>query len=579
MYILKQKSKEQQVSSLYLWNVVLKDMEVNTPWQKLKKNLLLLLQLLIILALVFALANPYINSKKVARNYIIVIDNSGSMSALYNENTRLEEGKSKALALIKTAPKSSKFSIISMEEEPKILLTNATNTSEITNTIKNIKPRNAGSNINESLTLVKSIGKQYENYKAIFFTDTQVELGDINGEVVSLALPKDNISVDYIASTINEDEAKILVRVTNRSKEDVTRELAIYDINDNLLNIKDIDIKSGETKTEIFQVSLSNIQAIYAEISEKDGLIEDNRIYYVINQPKTKKALLVTSKNLFIEKALSSVNSLELFKTSDTNSVDDNYDLYIFDGMIPEKIPTKGSIFIINPQENTEFYTVEGNIPGGIAEIEDHNITKYMDNADFSISEIKDIKVPYWSEEIIKINDASAAFIGDYKGRKIGVLAFDLHNSNFPLNAEFPIFINNITNYFLGASFSDRISYFCGEKVKINATEQVEDMYIIKPDNKKESLSIEYPIKDFESTAEPGVYKLIQNIEGENIENLFSVNFPTEKESNINEELVSQENQATNYENIKRLAFSIQPFLLLLALMILIGEWWAYVKS
>ncbi|SHH96895.1 BatA domain-containing protein [Clostridium grantii] len=580
MYILKQKYNEQQVSSIYLWNAVLKDMEVNTPWQKLKKNLLLLLQLITIIFLVFALANPYINFKGIAaNNYIIVIDNSGSMSALYNENTRFEEAKNKAINLVKTAPKKSKFSIISMEEEAKILLTNSSDISEIINSIKSLKTRNSSADINESLSLVKSIGKQYDSYKAIFFSDSSVELSDINGEFVSLALEKDNVSVDYIAATLAENEGKVLVKVTNRSNSDVTRELAIYDINDTLLNVKDMNIKAGETKTEIFQMVLNNTKAIYAEISEKDGLIEDNRRYYVINQPKTKKALLVTNKNLFIEKSLSSVNNLELFKTTDINSVDDNYDLYIFDGMIPEKMPHKGSIFVINPEGNSEFYAVRGNLSGGVAEIEENNVTKYMEKADFSISEIKDIEFPYWGKSIIKVNDSSVAFVGEYKGRNIGVLAFDLHNSNFPLIAEFPIFINNITNYFLGASFSDRISYFCGEKVKINAIEQVKDMYIIKPNNEKEGLDLEYPIKDFDDTAKPGVYKLIQNIESENIENLFSVNFPAEKESNINKELVSQENKAQNYEDIRRLAFSIQPYLILLALMILLGEWWVYLRS
>lgn len=36
MYILKQKFEEREISSTYLWHQVLKDMEVNTPWQRLK---------------------------------------------------------------------------------------------------------------------------------------------------------------------------------------------------------------------------------------------------------------------------------------------------------------------------------------------------------------------------------------------------------------------------------------------------------------------------------------------------------------------------------------------------------------
>ena len=58
MYMLKLRRKTVQVSSILLWEALLRDRQANTPWQRLKRNLLLLLQLVILAALVLALARP-----------------------------------------------------------------------------------------------------------------------------------------------------------------------------------------------------------------------------------------------------------------------------------------------------------------------------------------------------------------------------------------------------------------------------------------------------------------------------------------------------------------------------------------
>lgn len=579
MYILKQKFQEEKVSSIYLWSIVLKDIEVNTPWQKLKKNLLLLLQILIIMLLIFAAANLFINYKGTGmNNLIVVIDNSGSMSALYNDNTRFQEAKERAISLIKSAPKGSKFSIISMESQPNILITNSTNKSEILKVINNIEPRNAAGDINESLDLVKSIAKQYENYKAIFYSDSSVEIEDINGELVSLSSKGDNVSLDHISSNIDEGIIKVLIRLTNRSEVDLEREVCLYDSEDTLLDINTIDIKAGETKTLFFNTPNENIKWVYAEISEKDSLIEDNRIYYVIEQPETKKAILVTDKNLFIEKAINPINTVELYKTTDINNIDDNYDLYIFDGKLPEEIPKKGSLFFINPDKTLELFYIGKELEGGRVEIKEHKITQFMKQSNFSISKMKDVKLPYWAQEIFSVNNNTAAFAGEYKGKKIGVLTFDLHNSDFPLNAEFPIFMNNITKYFLGSSFSERISYICGEEVKINPIEDIKKLYIYKPDGEREDLETVYPVKPFYSTSKPGIYSLIQKNDKESFESLFSINFPSESESNVNVEVEKMKNDTTNGESIRKIGLSIQPILILLALFVLLVEWWIYIN-
>jgi Ca-activated chloride channel family protein len=97
LYMLKLRRRQVQVSSTLLWQMLLRDRQANTPWQRLKRNLLLFLQLLILAALVFALARPALKVPSVAGGSLVVLlDGSASMNA-YNLPSSGSSGQSGTL--------------------------------------------------------------------------------------------------------------------------------------------------------------------------------------------------------------------------------------------------------------------------------------------------------------------------------------------------------------------------------------------------------------------------------------------------------------------------------------------------
>src|SRR6266498_3892630 len=81
-YLLKLKRKRTVVPSVLLWTRALEEVEANAPFKKLRRSLLLLLQLLALAALVFGLARPLVITRALASgSTIIIIDSTASMSA------------------------------------------------------------------------------------------------------------------------------------------------------------------------------------------------------------------------------------------------------------------------------------------------------------------------------------------------------------------------------------------------------------------------------------------------------------------------------------------------------------------
>src|SRR5438046_4320651 len=103
LYFLKLRRRELPVSSTLLWKKAIQDLQVNAPFQKLRRNLLLLLQLAVLISLCLALTRPVAFFHPGAgKTTVILIDRSASMSATDIDNgkhSRLAEAKRRAKEL------------------------------------------------------------------------------------------------------------------------------------------------------------------------------------------------------------------------------------------------------------------------------------------------------------------------------------------------------------------------------------------------------------------------------------------------------------------------------------------------
>lgn len=128
LYFLKLRRRDVEVSTTLLWRKAIQDMQANAPFQKLRRNILLLLQLLVLAGILLALGQPQIKGQTVVGGkHVIMIDRSGSMNALDESDgkggtrTRLEAAKEKAIAFVQSMRETDLFSRAGVTDEAMVI--------------------------------------------------------------------------------------------------------------------------------------------------------------------------------------------------------------------------------------------------------------------------------------------------------------------------------------------------------------------------------------------------------------------------------------------------------------------------
>ena len=173
LYILRLRRRETVVSSNFLWQQILRDNEANTPWQRLRRNILLVLQLIILALLVLALMRPaQVVPTITAGKTVILLDASASMSAQdVDGDSRYEVAQRQANLLLNDLTVDDEISIIRVAEiaEPLIAYTN--NFLEVRQAIFDSEVGQGQGDWETALTLAAAGAQGTDNFSIIIISD------------------------------------------------------------------------------------------------------------------------------------------------------------------------------------------------------------------------------------------------------------------------------------------------------------------------------------------------------------------------------------------------------------------------
>ena len=158
LYILKLRRTEIIIPSTFLWIKSLQDLTANAPFQRLRKNLLMFLQILAIILLALALARPFVQAvSREGGNVCVIIDRSASMQTVENGKTRLDQAKAAALDMIDTLKGDDRMMIVSFDEKANVLCELTVDKYRLRRAINGIESADTRTKIRDVMLIARSL--------------------------------------------------------------------------------------------------------------------------------------------------------------------------------------------------------------------------------------------------------------------------------------------------------------------------------------------------------------------------------------------------------------------------------------
>ncbi len=601
LYLLKLRRTEVIISSTMLWLRSLEDMSANAPFQKLKRNLLLFLQILALLLAVAALSRPYLESEGApGSRACILIDRSASMSAAEENGTRLEMAKAMATDVVNRAVKGDKLMLISFADRSEVPCELTDDLSRLREAIASIEPTDARTSIKEAVQIVRSLSPDnpdvpsvVSDLEVILISDGGIEdeesLGELTSRLRYLKVGRTSDNAGITAFSVRSPpegrgERQALVTVFNGGGTTLETALSLY-AGEGLLSVSEIEVGPGASEDFIYSLPDLGVETMRAELDVTDALASDNAAWTTLSPSEKIRVLLVASDDstgaYFIRRALSLDKRVELGFATTSNyrfMEPGDYDLIVFDGWAPQTLPEKGGMLFINAVPPARGVSRAGEIsrPPALAADPDHPLTRFVNPTNLTVMKAMKLVAREGSVELISSREGPLLLDASEGERRIVVVAFDLAQSDWPLRLSFPVFVQNLLNWAPGESAEIKTTLKTGSPLPLFEP-GAESAVVTKPDGGAEKVVLD-PTRPvyFGDTDMAGVYVADY---GGRLES-FAVSLLDKNESDLGPadsiSVGRGERAATSAKLTRNREY--WRALLLIALMVLAVEWIIYAR-
>ncbi|MFO0843831.1 MAG: VWA domain-containing protein, partial [Gemmataceae bacterium] len=165
LYFLKLRRKAVEVPSTFLWRKSIEDLHVNSLFQWLRDNVLLLVQLAAVLLLIYSAMAFQIHGRAATsgKHFILLLDSSASMSATDVAPSRLEAARKVALDLIDGRAESDAGMVIEFNSRATILQPYTRDKGLLRAAVRKVSQTARPTRIDEALALADSLANPHRS--------------------------------------------------------------------------------------------------------------------------------------------------------------------------------------------------------------------------------------------------------------------------------------------------------------------------------------------------------------------------------------------------------------------------------
>ena len=476
MYLLKLRRDEAVVPSTLLWTRLVADVEANAPWQRLRRSLLLFLQLLLVVALALLAARPFLERPAgLARDIVLVMDTSASMAATDVVPDRLTAAKQVAIEALKDLPTGGKVSLIAADRTSRIVVNESGDLARVRQAIESIPVTQTRGDLGDALELASKLAARSGDAQILVATDAALArkpTARVSAPIKVLSVGRERKNQAIVALAVRTSPSavtrSVFVSIANLDLEAASRRLELW-AEDRLLEVRDVKLDAQRRADVIIDdlprdVGTIEVRLVGADPSvtvAADQLAVDDRAWAVIPPDRRRLILVVGEGDPYLETALSFLPDVELYGVSPaeygpaTDRTDGRpWDLVIFEDYLPATLP-KSPVLAIAPPRDSPLGDVVGTLRNpGIGTLDpDEPVLRYVDLSTTHIAEAVKLAPPTWARTIVPgPRGAPLLYSGVRDGINSAVLAFEPRRSDLPLQVAFPVLLANLTGELLGSS-------------------------------------------------------------------------------------------------------------------------------
>jgi Ca-activated chloride channel homolog len=585
-YLLKRKRVVHLVSSTLLWQRFLSETQASAPFQKLRHNWLLVLQILLLVLVILALSRPYFAGKtESGRLLVVILDASASMQSTDETPSRFEKARGEALKLVDSLHDTDAMVVLQAAAVTEVKQSPTSAKSALRRAIHEVRVTDSPTHLSEALKLAETLVRNNPKAEIHLFSDGAVPSLD---EFENKALPityhmvghRGNnlgiVTIDVRPNPENPVQRAVFASVANFSTNAQQTELE-FRFNESLLEVKPVRLAPRETVPLVFLADQTMNGVFSLRLSAEDDLAVDNQASIVSLLPQPVKVLLVSAGNRFLEKAIKAVPNAELAVAATLSDNAAGFDLVVLDDVVPSEWPSANLLAIRSANTNWFEFVDRIEAPAIVDIKSTHPLLRFVSFDNVLISESLAVRTPTWGVSLVDAPQNALIVAGEIGRQRIVWVGFDTLHSTWPLRVSFPIFIANAVDWLNPASANaSLLTLRAGDPFRLNFATPVASAQITDPSGTTRSWPVNQTRNEivFGETLRQGVYKMKA---GTN-DVTFCINLmdASESDSAPKEELKFGRYAQSGTTTLRRANLELWRWIAVAGLAVLLFEWWYY---
>lgn len=607
LHALRRRRRTVTVTALFLWEEALRARRSRFSLRHLRRNAQFFLQLLALLLLTTALAEPqWRRQTQVSGDLVVVLDTSASMQARGPRGSRFELARREAQRLLAELPDGARMAIITAARRPMLRSFFSADRARLRDLLERLQASDEPGSPRPALLMALNLAQRGQGDEIVLISDgadelpadldpgrTRIRLLQVSGGERNVGITRFAFRQEPVPAGAAPEggsplgSVQLFLEVRNFASTPAQARLTVG-FDGRPQHAVELALPARGQQRFVLPVTQPQAREAHAHLEVEDDLAVDNTAHAVLSAAQDTWVLLVGARNEFLRQVFAAlphvlINSVPEVEERNFAQQARGHHLVVFDRVAPPEL-TVGSFLLIATTPTTLGAAastagwkgngwIERPTLGGWAT--DHPLLRLVNLDGLRLARTLRLQVPQGAA--LASDGQGRPLIGAYDdgSLRLVLLGFDLLESDFPLRVAFPIFISNLVRWVHPGSlrFSAKMVQ-AGEAAVLAVPPRATQLRLLRPDGARLTL----PVHDqltlrYEATDRVGIYRW----QGGNELRAFAVNLLDPRESDI----ATRDHPAWSAPRLHAgvVQTTTQAYWrlpLLLGLLVLGVEWWLW---